>query len=192
MSKPKDLAISTLMFFSVLILQSSALVPYRTMRPLWEAMTNIVPDDDPFRILDQTPFTKEAESRALARADWKETATEHVISVNIPGVKKEDVKIEVEENRVVRISGELKAEEEREGDRWHRSERISGKFWRQFRLPVNADLDGIKAHVENGVLRITVPKQPEERNRQLKIIEIVEQDHKPSGGEDIKATKAEM
>lgn len=154
-------------------------------------MINNMPYDDPFRILEQTPLTipKGTGTLALARADWKETASEHVIAVDIPGMKKEDVKIEVEENRVLRVSGEMKAEEEQEGDKWHRSERINGKFWRQFRLPANADLDQIKAHLENGVLKITVPKLAEVKKRQTKVIDIGE--HKATG-EDIKATKAEL
>ncbi|XP_059283524.1 22.0 kDa class IV heat shock protein-like [Lycium ferocissimum] len=168
--------------------QNHALMPYT--RPMWDIM---FPPDDPFRILEQTPLTipKGVETIALARSDWKETAKEHVITLDIPGMKKEDIKIEVEENRVLRVSGERKTDEEIEGDKWHRAERTSGKFWRQFRLPGNADLEQIKAHLENGVLKITVPKLAEEKKKQTKVISIAEESNS-AGGEDIKATKAEM
>ncbi|KAK2665897.1 hypothetical protein Ddye_004471 [Dipteronia dyeriana] len=57
----------------------------------------IFPSEDPFRILEQTPLTipKSLETIALARSDWKETATAHVLSLDIPGLKKDDIKIEV-------------------------------------------------------------------------------------------------
>ncbi|CAA6660242.1 unnamed protein product [Spirodela intermedia] len=161
-------------------------MPY-SRSSLWDLM---LPSDDPFRILEQTPFPvpKGVENLALARSDWKETAKAHVISVDIPGVNKGDIKIEIEENRVLRISGERKVDEgKEEGEKWHRAERTSGKFWRLFRLPAGADMDGIRAHLEDGVLTITVPKLAEER-KQAKVVEIV--DH--SKGEDIKASKADL
>ncbi|XP_004133737.1 22.0 kDa class IV heat shock protein [Cucumis sativus] len=158
----------------------------------------VVPSDDPFRILEQMPLTvpRGMETMALAQVDWKETPFEHKILIDIPGMKKEDVKVEVEENRVLRISGERKAETEvamatEEGEKWHRAERVNGKFWRQFRMPGNVNLDGIKASLEDGVLIIRVPKLVEERRRQPKIISVVGE--RPSVGEtDIKVSKDEM
>ncbi|KAJ8554485.1 hypothetical protein K7X08_025163 [Anisodus acutangulus] len=168
--------------------QTQALMPYT--RPFWDIM---FPPEDPFKILEQTPLTipKGVESIALARSDWKETTTDHVITLDIPGMKKEDIKIEVEENRVLRVSGERKFEQEIEGEKWHRAERTTGKFWRQFRLPGNTDLEHIKAHLGKGVLKITVPKLAEEKKKQTRVISIAEES-KSAGGEDIKATKAEM
>lgn len=153
----------------------------------------MLPMEDPFRILEQTPMTIPkgvVESVAMARADWKETSTAHMISLDIPGIKKEDVKIEVEENRVLRISGELRAEEEIEGEKWHRAERTSGKFWRQFRLPGNANLDKVSANLEHGVLKIVVPKLAEEKKKEPRVISIAEE--AGSSGESIKTSKAEL
>lgn len=169
--------------------KTHALVPYP--RSIFDMM---FPPEDPFKILEQTPLTvpkgvETLDALALARADWKETPTAHIIFLDIPGMKKEDVSIAVEENRVLRVSGERRTEEEVKDEKWHRAERTTGKFWRQFRLPANADTENIKAHLENGVLRITVPKLAEEKKREPKMISIAEEGN---SGQDIKANKAEL
>ncbi|KAI9120969.1 hypothetical protein K1719_008002 [Acacia pycnantha] len=105
------------------------------------------------------------------RIDWKETPEAHVFKADLPGLKKEEVKVEVEDDRVLQISGERNVEKEDKNDTWHRVERSSGKFMRRFRLPENAKMDQVKASMENGVLTITVPKA-EVKNPDVKAIEI--------------------
>ncbi|XP_073017517.1 18.2 kDa class I heat shock protein-like [Primulina eburnea] len=94
-----------------------------------------------------------------ARVDWKETPEAHVFKADLPGLNKEEVKVEVEEGGVLKISGERSREKEEKNDKWHRVERSSGKFLRRFRLPEGAKVEGIKAAMENGVLTVTVPKE---------------------------------
>ena len=108
---------------------------------------------------------------AGARIDWKETPEAHVFKADLPGVKKEEVKVEVEDGNVLVISGERSKEEEDKYDKWHRVERSSGKFLRRFRLPENAKTDQVKAGLENGVLTVTVPKA-EVKKPEVKAIEI--------------------
>ncbi|CAH1418185.1 unnamed protein product [Lactuca virosa] len=105
------------------------------------------------------------------RVDWKETPAAHIFTVDLPGLKKEEVKVEVEEGRILQISGERSSEKEEKTDKWHRVERSSGKFQRSFRLPENAKVDEMKASMENGVLTVTVPKQ-EVKKPEVKAIEI--------------------
>ncbi|XP_038707643.1 17.4 kDa class I heat shock protein-like [Tripterygium wilfordii] len=108
---------------------------------------------------------------ANARIDWKETPEAHIFKADLPGMKKEEVKVEVEEGRILQISGERSKELEEKNDKWHRVERSSGIFMRRFRLPENAKMDHVKANMENGVLTVTVPKE-EEKTPEVKPIEI--------------------
>ncbi|XVE79488.1 hypothetical protein DITRI_Ditri14bG0063200 [Diplodiscus trichospermus] len=116
---------------------------------------------DPFQDFPSsslTTRTPETSAFVNTRVDWRETPEAHVFKADVPGLKKEEVKVEVEDDRVLQISGERNMEKEDKNDTWHRVERSSGKFMRRFRLPENAKMDQIKASMENGVLTVTVPK----------------------------------
>ncbi|XP_058100847.1 16.9 kDa class I heat shock protein 2-like [Magnolia sinica] len=125
----------------------------------------------PFNTLATTNRNDEIAAFANAQIDWKETPEAHVFKADLPGVKKEEVKVEVEEGNILRISGERKKEIEEKNDKWHRIERSSGKFLRRFRLPDNAKVEEVKATMENGVLTVTVPKK-EVKQPEAKAIEI--------------------
>ncbi|XP_010520294.1 PREDICTED: 17.6 kDa class I heat shock protein 3-like [Tarenaya hassleriana] len=116
--------------------------------------------------------SREVSAFASARVDWRETPEAHVFKADMPGLKKEEVKVEVEDGNILQISGERNREKEEKDDTWHRVERASGKFTRRFRLPENARMEEIKASMENGVLTVTVPKVPEEKKSQVKSIAI--------------------
>lgn len=122
-------------------------------------------------VFPQFQATNEISASANARIDWKETPEAHVFKADLPGLKKEEVKVEVEEGRVLQISGERAAEKEDKNDIWHRMERGRGKFLRRFYLPENTKTDEVKATMENGVLTVTVPKQ-EVKKPEAKTIEI--------------------
>ncbi|XP_010521904.1 PREDICTED: 17.6 kDa class I heat shock protein 2 [Tarenaya hassleriana] len=135
---------------------------------------------DPFSLdmwdpLKDFPFPSSSLSRensaiASARVDWRETAEAHVFKADLPGMKKEEVKVEIEDDSVLKISGERHVEEDK-SDTWHRVERSSGKFSRRFRLPENVKMDQVRASMENGVLTVTVPKV-ETKNPDVKSIQI--------------------
>ncbi|KAK1408429.1 hypothetical protein QVD17_40195 [Tagetes erecta] len=114
---------------------------------------------------------RETSAFANAQIDWKETPEAHVFKADVPGLKKEEVKVEMHEGRILQISGERSKENEEKNDKWHRVERRSGKFVRRFKLPENAKVDEVKANMENGVLTVTVPKH-EVKKPEVKAIEI--------------------
>ncbi|KAF9599178.1 hypothetical protein IFM89_035643 [Coptis chinensis] len=130
---------------------------------------------DPFQDFPLSPFRSEFSNEttqfANTRIDWKETPEAHVFKADLPGLKKEEVKVEVEEGRVLKVSGERSKEKEEKNEKWHRVERSSGQFLRRFRLPENAKVDEVKAAMENGVLTVTVPKA-EVKKPDVKAIDI--------------------
>ncbi|XP_021277841.1 17.3 kDa class I heat shock protein-like [Herrania umbratica] len=118
-----------------------------------------------------TTHAPETSAFANTRIDWKETPEAHVFKADLPGHKKEEVKVEIEDDRVLQISGERNVEKEDKNDTWHRVERSCGKFSRRFRLPENVKMDQVKASMENGVLTVTVPKA-ELKKPEVRAIEI--------------------
>jgi HSP20 family protein len=147
-----------------LVRRSSVFDPFSM--DLWD------PFDNMFRsIVPSSSSDSDTAAFASARIDWKETPEAHVFKADLPGVKKEEVKVEVEDGNVLVISGQRSKEKEDKNDRWHRVGRSSGQFMRRFRLPENAKVDQVKAGLENGVLTVTVPKA-EEKKPEVKAIDI--------------------
>ncbi|CAA0842046.1 17.6 kDa class I heat shock protein 1 [Striga hermonthica] len=89
------------------------------------------------------------------------------------GVRREDVKVEVEDDVTLQISVERVVEKEEENDKWHRAERRAGSFSRRFRLPEDADVGGIRCGLEHGVLTVEVPKKDvQEQPRNVRCIDV--------------------
>ncbi|GMN23965.1 hypothetical protein TIFTF001_000348 [Ficus carica] len=124
-----------------------------------------------FPLISSSSLSVETSALVNASVDWKETPEAHVFRADVPGLKKEEIKVEVEDGRVLQISGKRNVEKEDKNDTWHRVERSSGEFLRRFRLPENAKMDQIKAAMENGVLTVTVPKE-EVKKPDVKSVEI--------------------
>eukprot|EP00245_Coleochaete_scutata_P018402 TRINITY_DN954_c0_g1_i1.p1 TRINITY_DN954_c0_g1~~TRINITY_DN954_c0_g1_i1.p1 ORF type:complete len:151 (+),score=33.36 TRINITY_DN954_c0_g1_i1:278-730(+) len=99
-----------------------------------------------------------------AAMDVKEDKHAFMFMVDVPGLKKEEVKVQLEDaekgRKLLSISGERKREPRSESEAYHRAERNFGKFHRRFGLPETADVAKISARCEDGVLTVTVPKKP--------------------------------
>lgn len=94
------------------------------------------------------------------KADISETDSEMRIKCDLPGMKKEDVNIEVDDTgKYLTVSGESKQEIKEEKENVYMIERSYGTFNRRFRMPKNAKPDQVRAKLQDGVLMITIPKE---------------------------------
>ncbi|MCB0348365.1 MAG: Hsp20/alpha crystallin family protein [Bdellovibrionales bacterium] len=101
--------------------------------------------------------------------DISEANDHYLLSVDLPGVKKEDVRVDAINQRLT-VSGERRYNEKYEtGDKSTRHERFYGAFERSFLLPNNVDVEKIEAHYEDGVLRVAIPKASIQRGKSIKI-----------------------
>ena len=90
------------------------------------------------------------------------------VRAELPGVKTEDVKVDVE-NNVLTLRGERKLEHEDKQDSYHRIERFYGSFTRQFMLPRTVDAEHIDAQLKEGVLTVRLPKKSEVKPRAIAV-----------------------
>jgi len=100
--------------------------------------------------------------------DLSETENTYEVKAEMPGMKKEDIKVEVKEN-VLTLTGEKKHETKDDKKNFHRLERVYGKFQRSFRLPKEVKSQEIKAKYRNGVLMIEIPKAEEMKPKEVAI-----------------------
>ena len=128
---------------------------------------------DPFRELEDMserlnrvfsrPSLRNSGKENLTVADWvptvdiSESDGEYLIKAELPEVKKEDVKVTVE-NGVLTLQGERRQEKEEKAKRFHRVERSYGSFVRSFTLPESVDESSVKAEYKDGVLNLHLPK----------------------------------
>jgi HSP20 family protein len=101
-------------------------------------------------------------------ADITEDDKEYIIKAELPDVKKEDVKVTVE-NGVLTIAGERKFEKEEKKKKYHRVERAYGSFVRSFALPDLAAADKVKAEFKDGMLTVHVPKSERAKAKQVDV-----------------------
>jgi HSP20 family protein len=140
---------------------------------------------DPFRELEEMSdrlnrvFTRPAvrtngNKEQLTVADWmpivdiSETDAEYLIKAELPEVKKEDVKVTVE-NGVLTLQGERRQEKEEKGKKYHRVERSYGSFVRSFTLPESIDESGVKAEYKDGVLNLHLPKSEKVKPKAIEV-----------------------
>lgn len=101
-------------------------------------------------------------------ADISEDEDKYTVKMDLPGIDKKDVKLSFADGQIS-ISGERKQESEEKNTKYHRVERVYGKYYRSFALPNKIKEDKIDAQFSNGQLTITIPKADEVKPKQIEI-----------------------
>ena len=110
----------------------------------------------------------------LTVADWSptvdisETDGEYLIKAELPEVKKDDVKVTLEDG-ILTIQGERRREKDEKTTKYHRVERSYGSFVRSFSLPDQVDENGVKAEYRDGMLNLQIPKSEKAKPRAIEV-----------------------
>ena len=122
----------------------------------------------------QLALPQDGGRESMTVADWvpsvdvAEDPERYLIKVEIPEVKREDVKVGVQEG-VLTIHGERKKEKEEKGKKFHRIERSYGSFQRSFTLPDDVDAAQILAEFHDGMLHVTLPKSEAAKPKAIEV-----------------------
>lgn len=125
-------------------------------------------------LFGKLPARVESGADMLAVADWmptvdiSETDAGYLIKAEIPEVKKEDVKVNIQDGMLT-ISGERHQEKEEKNKRYHRLERAYGSFSRSFRMPDDADESTVNAEFKDGMLNVTLPKSKKAESKSVSV-----------------------
>lgn len=140
----------------------------------WEPFRNAASLQERINRMFDEAFNKARDMEENAMGTWRPSVdifeTEHaiILEAELPGVIREDINVEVE-NNVLTLKGERKDIREVEEDCYYRRERIVGRFHRAFTLPMDINHDQIKANFQNGILRLEVPKPEEKKPKKIAI-----------------------
>ncbi|MEW6544884.1 MAG: Hsp20/alpha crystallin family protein [Nitrospirota bacterium] len=125
-------------------------------------------------VFGRAPVRKDGGKEELTVAEWaplvdiSEDEKEYLIKAELPEVKKEEVKVTVQDD-VLTISGERKYEKEEKGKKYHRVERAYGSFARSFTLPEDADATKVSAEFKDGVLKVHLPKSEKAKPKSVEV-----------------------
>jgi HSP20 family protein len=169
---------------------STTQTPQRTDRPQSAALSRRDPfgvgnwspfgslfqrwNDEMDRFFDDVGLGRNWMTRAQPAAQWTpqievfHRGNDLVLRADLPGMKKEDVNVEISDNTIT-IQGERREEHEEEKEGWYRSERSYGSFYRTIPLPEGTITDSAKATFKNGVLEIVLQAPPKEVSRGRKV-----------------------
>ena len=123
------------------------------------------------RFFSQQRASPPTRGRSLrtGRPPWtSRRRTEYIVKADLPDVRKEDVKVGIEDG-VLTLEGERKQEKEEKGKKFHRVERVYGKFVRRLALPMEVDAQKVAAEFKDGVLNVRMPKAENAKPRAIDV-----------------------
>jgi len=138
--------------------------PFRDLRSLQEEVNRLFTGN----------MARSFDEEGIARGSWSpsvdiyENKDQIVLEAELPGMKREDFDLSVENNTIT-LRGERHFEKKDETDNYHRVERAYGSFTRSFTLPNTVTAEGATAEYTNGVLRVTLPKREDTKARRIEI-----------------------
>ena len=135
--------------------------PFETLNPC-----NNLLEDEFFRLLPSRLVKENDHWHPVV--DIIENKNAYTIKVELPEIDEKAIDMQIEKN-VLTLKGERKMEERKEDDHYSRMERYYGRFVRTFRLPESVDTKGISAKLNQGVLKIRLPKKEETKPRNIKV-----------------------
>ena len=153
----------------------SAITPWEPFKTRWDPFKEL--EEMEKRLLSvfgRMPVRSGGEKEAMTVVEWSplvditEDEKEYLIKAELPEVKKEDVKLTIQDN-VLSISGERKYEKEEKGKKYHRVERAYGSFMRSFTLPEDADGSKVSAEYKDGVLKVHLPKSEKAKPKAIEV-----------------------
>ena len=140
----------------------------------WDPFRDVLSFQNRMNSLFQDYTRGSGESEAVTTAsfvppvDVYEDEHKVVLKLEVPGIKQEDLKINVENNSLT-ISGERKFEKEEKEENFHRIERRYGNFYRAFTLPSTVDAENIHANYDSGILKVEMLKKAEAKPKQINV-----------------------
>ena len=138
--------------------------PFRDLRNLQEEVNRLF----------KGSIGRHFDDEEIARGSWSpsvdiyENKDQIVLEAELPGMKREDFDLSVE-NNVITLRGERHFEKKEDSDNYHRVERAYGSFMRSFTLPNTVTGEGATADYRNGVLRVVLPKREETKARRIEV-----------------------
>jgi HSP20 family protein len=142
--------------------------PFKEVEDLQNRLTNLS------TLFGRAPIRRQNGDESITVAEWAplvditEDDKEYIIKAELPEIKREEVKVAVE-NGVLTITGERKFEKEEKNKKYHRVERAYGSFVRTFLVPDDAEAEKVNAEFKDGVLKVHLPKSEKAKPKQIEV-----------------------